>query len=147
MEVIKSSAGWGLPRPPFCAPYLFGHKQGGNAREGEQHKGEPKPDIAAVARLWAGDLLCPAAPVAARSACPRRAAVPSGENGGRDKFVVLNEAAEHSGYLGAGRRPLGAEYAVPIAAHDTAAYGPAHGRERPVGHVPGIGKAGQVIDG
>lgn len=89
----------------FVPPYVFRHKQSDDTGEGKQRKGKPKSDTAAVPRLRTRNLLCPFAAVAAGF---RHAAVPSGDDGRRDKVIALNETAEHGGCLCAALRPLGA---------------------------------------
>lgn len=96
----------------FAPPYVFRHKQSDDTGEGKQRKGKPKSDTAAVPRLRTRNLLCPFAAVAAGF---RHAAVPSGDDGRRDKVIALNETAEHGGCLCAALRPLGGQESRPHA--------------------------------
>ena len=111
-----------------------------NSSQGKKHSREPKPYIAAVAGLWAGNVLCPAA-TAAGSAC---AAIPAGNN--RHKIVFLNEVLEHSRKFSAGSGAFRVKY-LPFAAHYAAANCPLHSFLRPRGQIPGVCKAGQVAAG
>lgn len=102
----------------------------GQCHSGEQEHTRPKRDIRVVARLrgegapWVN---------------------PAGHAAGGDalhKPVLLNEAVEHGGNLGAGGGALGVKNTVALAVHQTAADSPFHGVLRPVGNLVGVGKAG-----